>query len=383
MTLQKKFGRNYMKIAIDARLYGLKHAGIGRYVQNLLTQLSQIDQVNHYQIITSEDSQLTQLPNNHEIIKVNIKHYSLNEQLKLAYVINKLDADLVHYPHFNVPLLARKPYVLTIHDLLWHDRIGFDVTTLPKLQYLVKYAGYRFTISQAIKKSLYVITPADFVRNQVIKRFHKNHSKVVVTSEAADQLYHQTKKVAVNTTSLGVKKPFVVYTGSLYPHKNVLSLVQALAYVPSVDLVVSSARNVFAENFTRDVAKLGLSHRVKMLGFVDDLTLLGLYQQALALVQPSQSEGFGLTGLEAMASGLPVICSHNSVMYEVYGKAALFVDTTQPTEIAQSINRIMEDRSLRLRLKSLGTKQASKYSWSKTAEETLELYQKAHSLLEL
>lgn len=364
------------KIAIDARLYGLKHAGIGRYIQNLISQLSLLDTQNHYTIITNTQTQILDLPRHAKVIKTDIRHYSLMEQISMARLINNLDLDLVHFPHFNVPVMTKHPYVVTIHDLLWHDKIGFDVTTLSAPTYMVKYLGYRLVISRAIRNSAKIITPADQVKQTVQRRFSQHHSKVFVTHEAADELYHQPATLDMDLDQYGLRSPFVIYTGSLYPHKNVISVVRALKRLNNLSLAIVSARNVFADKFWQQVKDESMDKRVQMLGFVEDVSLRSLYDQAVCLVQPSQSEGFGLTGLEAMAAGLPVLCSQNSVMSEIYSKAALFVDTMDIDQLADALDRLSQEKDLRDRLSQAGIKRAKKFSWEKMAKQTLEIYKK-------
>lgn len=364
-----------MHIAIDARLYGLKHAGIGRYVLHLIKELSNVDSNNHYTLIVAPDTQLAQLPRNAKLITSDIRHYSLAEQIRFVSQLNAIDADLFHFPHFNVPLAFNRPYVVTIHDLLWHEKVGFEVTTLPKYVYLAKYVGYRLVIHQAITRAKHVLTPAQAVKDSIIAKFNQPASKITVTHEAADQVYFSAKKNLSILKKYQIKSPYIVYTGSLYPHKNVDRVVEALRKIEEVRLIIASARNIFTDRFWQRVVDLGMTERVHLLGFVPDDELAQIYCSALALVQPSQSEGFGLTGLEAMATGLPVICSRHSVMEEIYGQAAIFVDTTSALAIAQAIETFRRDTKLWQKMSRTGRTQAEQYGWDKLAQQTNQAYQ--------
>ena len=117
--------------------------------------------------------------------------------------------------------------------------------------------------------------------------------------------------------------------------------------------------------------------RVRLVGWVDDATLAGLYRMAICLVFPSLAEGFGLPVLEAMRRGLPVACSNTSSLPEVAGEAALYFDPTDTASITGAVDRIMGDRRLREQLSAAGEEQARKFSWSETAARTLESYQRA------
>lgn len=365
-----------MHIAIDARLYGVNHTGIGRYTQNLINQLAKLDTSNHYTLFVTDPKLITDTPKKCHLVTANIRHYTFSEQTVFLRLLYQQKADLYHFPHFNVPLLFNKPSIVTIHDLLWHEKIGFSATTLNPATYLAKYLGYRLVINSAVRRASHLITPTNHVKQNLIDRFNLPSEKISVTYEAAASQYSirpTTNPKLLNRYHLST--PFIIYTGSLYPHKNVISAVKALSHHPDLTLAIASARTVFTDKFLSQVKHLGLQNQVKILGFVPDTDLVALYSQALALTQPSQSEGFGLTGLEAMAAGLPVICSTHPVLKEIYGKAALFVDTSIPKNIASAINQLKSDPKLRNKLSKAGKSQASQYSWQKLGQQTLDIYQ--------
>jgi len=164
-----------------------------------------------------------------------------------------------------------------------------------------------------------------------------------------------------------MKTPYVVYTGNLYPHKNIPVLIRAVE-LAKVNLAIVCARSVFAD-------RLPVSPRVHFLGRLTDAELVALYKKALAFVFPSLIEGFGLPGLEAMAAGLPVIAARASCLPEIYGGAALFFDPHDPVNLADKIQALLIDKSLRQKLITAGHKQVKKYSWVKMSNETWEIYQ--------
>ncbi len=122
--------------------------------------------------------------------------------------------------------------------------------------------------------------------------------------------------------------------------------------------------------------KLGLQERVRFLGHVSPEDLLGLYNAAQVLVHPAFYEGFGLTPLEAMACGTPVIVSNSSSLPEVVGDAALLVEPTDVDGLAVAIWRVLSDTALREQMVKKGLQRARSFSWQKTAQETLEIYRR-------
>jgi len=139
-------------------------------------------------------------------------------------------------------------------------------------------------------------------------------------------------------------------------------------------LVIVSSRNVFLQKLAETVKRQNLSGVVNLVGFVPEEDLGGIYKEAMAVVQPSLSEGFGIPGLNAMAAGLPVVCSDIPVLHEVYGEAAIYFNPHDPKDIAGKIKKVLtSDTGSELAKK--GREQVKKYSWQKMAQETLEVYE--------
>lgn len=366
-----------MRIAIDARLFGLEHTGIGRYVKKLVEGISSSDSPHDFIFFVRP-------PHHHEIkstqkcqvVVADIGHYTLKEQFVLPKLITREHVDLVHFPHFNVPFLYRAPFIVTIHDLLWHNVLGFSVTTLDPLRYAVKYLGYRLVVRHAVSTAEKIIVPSLWVKKELEERFKLPDEKTVVTSEGVDRNF------SGNLPSLlqpEITQPYLVYTGSLYPHKNVLTLLKALSLInqkltPKMTLVLVSTRSIFTAKILAEAKSLGLSAWVKHLGFLEDTSLASLYSQSLAVIEPSTSEGFGLTGLEAMAASCPVIAARATALPEIYGHAALFFEPKNHEELAAQIQSLLKDPRQRLKLIKLGRAQAQKYTWEKMVNATLRVY---------
>ena len=372
-----------MKIVIDARLYGLENAGIGRYLINLINQIENQDTKNNYLILLRK-KYFKELRFSFNLQKVlaDYPHYSFKEQIFLPIQLIKLKPDLVHFPHFNVPLFYWGKYLVTIHDLIKHESRGMATTTRLSLFYWLKYLVYLFVVWLTIKKADKIITPSHFWKEELIKRYHLPAGKIIVTYEGIDEhlLKSQTKvKPEEILKKYKIKKPFVVYTGSLYPHKNVEILAKAIGKInQGLNLVIICARNVFYERFLLKIKKLGINRSVNLVGFVPDEEITAIYKEAKAFVFPSLWEGFGLPGLEAMGLGLPVLAARASCLPEVYGEAALYFNPYQTADLVKKIKKIKEDKKLRGELISKGLAQVKKYSWEKMAKETLKVYQSLH-----
>lgn len=168
-----------MKILIDARLYGLEHAGLGRYVMNLIHELSKIDRKNKYTLLLRSKYYMeVKLPANWTKVEADIKHYSLKEQIEIPKIIKNFSPDLVHFPHFNVPLFYRGNYIVTIHDMLMHKFLGLSATTLPALFYFVKQAAYRIVFANAVRGALKIIVPSKAVKDELMEAFLIKKEKI-------------------------------------------------------------------------------------------------------------------------------------------------------------------------------------------------------------
>lgn len=370
MTVKRKM----KTVLIDARLAGLENAGIGRYVQSLCERLE-------FSSRRGEGGEgLEGLDGRREAINIlsvrsGPKHYSLMEQLRFPSILKNLQPDLAHFPHFNVPLLYNEPFVVTIHDLLWHERVGFSATTLPKWLYLIKYIGYRAVLRHAILRSEAIIVPSKWVKGKIVERFPEAEGKIKVIYEGVAKVFSSTGDKDYNNYK-DYNFPYLIYIGSLYPHKNVAVILNVLKYFDDLKLVVVCARSVFRQRFEAEIEKRGLRGKVIFAGFVPDEELAVLYRKAAAFVFPSLSEGFGLPGLEAMAAGCPVISSNAGALPEIYGGAAVYFDPKNEAELTEKIREIREDRGYRKNMIELGKERVKIFTWERCAKETLEVYQR-------
>ncbi|MFH1561645.1 MAG: glycosyltransferase family 1 protein [Patescibacteria group bacterium] len=372
------------RIVIDARMYE-PGIGISRYLSQLLEQFKLLKLTKKFELIliVKKDRQKeirSWLGNGFQYCPARSKHYSLGEQIEIPYLLWKLKPDLVHFPHFNVPLWGSGKFVVTIHDLIKHHFSGRQTTTKNQSLYLVKRFGYLFVSRQAIKKAQAIIVPSAYWQKELVSNFKISPDKVNVTHEAVDpnfgKLSGDGKRVL---KEYRVKQPFFLYVGSVYPHKNVISLLRAIKKTASTRLVIVCSRNVFVDRLEKMVRKMGLEKRVSFTGFVADDKLAWLYHQATALVHPSLMEGFGLTGLEAMAVQCPVLSSTASCLPEIYGPAVLYFDPLNPDQIADCLTKINQP-AVAKKLIDLGNQQVKKYSWAKMARQTIQIYEDCLSL---
>lgn len=365
-----------MKIGIDVRLWGTQHAGIGRYTEELVRNLQDIDtDIEYVLFCRKNDSDKIPVKANWRRVVADIPHYTLREQVLLPGIFKRENLDLLHVPHFNVPIRYKGRFIVTIHDILWHQMKGLNFTTLPAPLYLIKHLGYRAVVKNAVSRAEKIIVPSKSVKTDLIKTFNVAEAKIAVIYEGISTLQFSYARAYKN----GILRQYILYVGSLYPHKNVESVVRALKLVPNAqslvpNLVVVCGRSIFWEKFKKFIEKENAQSFVKLVGYVSDKELGALYKNAQAFVFPTLSEGFGLPGLEAMAAGTPVVCSDIPVLHEIYGDAVLYFNPRDANDITNKIMQILANEKLRAELVSKGKSKVKLYSWRKMAEETLKVY---------
>jgi len=371
-----------MRILLDGRLYGLENAGLGRYVINLIEGLAEIDDKNQYLILLRKRYfNRLKLPKNWQKVLADFRHYSLLEQIRLPGLIRKQNPDIIHFPHFNVPIFCPKPFVVTIHDILMHKYKGREATTLPLPIYRLKRFFYRPVFKKAVIASVKIIVPSKAVKKELVDYYRLDGDKIIVTYEGLD------KRVVPKGSGKGLLKkykltsPYFIYAGNAYLHKNLRRAIEAVVSLnkqrkEKVILAIASARNIFTERLERVIKELKADKYVRLLGFVPDEDLGHLYKNSQAFVYPSFSEGFGLPGLEAIAAGTLVLASEIAVFKEVYKDNVLYFNPFDFSSIESSLEEALKMPAVRRReLIRKAQEFIQRYSWSKMAKQTLKIYE--------
>ncbi len=357
-------------LLIDARLYGLEHAGIGRYVKGLVEHLPQDPEIS-ISIITHPSHANEKSFSRFKVIPAKHHPYSYSSQIELLKILYQEKPDLLHFPHFTISPLWMGKMVVTIHDLIKHESRGLETTTKNGLFYWPKYFQYLAIVRLAIRRSSRVFVPSNYWKERLIEKYNVAPNKIIVTYEGVDRVFFGKGK----KPNIKIKTPYIIYVGNVYPHKNVDTIIKAVKILDGkVHLYISCARSVFWERTKQMIKKLNAEDFVTHLGFAPDEELVYLYKNSLAFVTASKIEGLGLPGLEAMASGAPVISSDASCLPEVYGNAAEYFPPNNTKELVNKIELLMGNNALRRELIAKGKKQVIKYGWEKMATKTWQAY---------
>ena len=387
-----------MKIALDVRR--ISDFGVGTYIRNLLQAIAAQNSPHSFHLICSAEDQpqLPQLPENFQIEIYNRRDSSRSDHFGLPSYIASLGVDLTHIPFHRVPLMMRAPYIVTIHDLasLFYD----DATGM-------LHAARVFRLKRGLENAARIIAVSGATQRDVVNLVPRAADRVHLIYNAPDpQFFAHGAHGAHGTTGANrsdaaamarerhrileryqIRYPFLLYTGSIRPQKNIPRLIEAFAVVrqklenhggyKDLRLIIIGDDISRYPNVRRAMIQSRVEQSVRFLGFVPLETLRVFHELATAFVFPSLYEGFGLPPLEAMASGTPVIASQVSSLPEVVGGAAMLVNPENVFDIARGITEVLLNAELREDLITRGRRQAARFSWARTAQEVLNVYNEA------
>jgi len=360
------------RIVIDARESG---TSTGRYVDKLIEHLHALQPQQHQFVILTKAERLefmAHIAPAFVTIETPFKEFTFDEQRGFKKQLDSLEADLVHFAMVQQPIRYRGRVVTTMHDL---TTARFKNPDKNPAVFAVKQSVYKWLNKRAAHKSLAVITPTQYVKDDVVAYTGIKPDKVTVTYEAADFI----NEAPVPLDGLAGKQ-FIMYVGRPTPHKNLGRLIQAFAELqknlPELHLVLAGKLDANYRLHEAAVQTAGLPN-VVFTDFISDAQLRWLYEHCSAYVFPSLSEGFGLPGLEAMMHGAPVVSSNATCLPEVYGEAACYFNPLNEADMAAKIGEVLTNTSLRDHLIFQGKRRAAEYSWERMAEQTLAVYDAA------
>ncbi len=368
-----------MRIGIDARFYGSLGKGLGRYTERLITYLEQLAPEDEFVVFLRQENWEHYTPANARFTKqlADYRWYGVAEQYHMPRLVRAAGIDLMHYPHFNVPLLSPSPFIVTIHDLILTHFPTRRATTLGPVTYWAKQLAYRVTLSRAVSRAAHILTVSNFTKQDIQQYFGYDPKKITVTYEAVDPFPPPDADDAALVRAAGIAGRYLLYVGNAYPHKNLEQFITFLKALPAtfadLSLVVVCKPDYFLDRFRNQVQVAGLASRVHFPGYVDDASLGALYRHAHAYVFPSLYEGFGLPPLEAMAQGAPVLSSDAACMPEVLGDAAIYFNPKDVRGMLAALERLSTP-SFRDAHVHAGKQWVQRYAWRALAEQTLAVY---------
>ena len=371
-----------MRIGIDARIAHYTGGGISQYTIHLAKALAELSQDDEFVLLQSSKDRrhLVHGPHVRRVSMWTPSHNRFEQQwLQVELSARHLGLDLLHSTDFIPPLhLNSFKSVITVHDLAflrWPHFLTEDS------------ARYYGQVDQAVDRADHIIAVSQSTRDDLIGMLGAPPEKITVVYEAADPVYRpipREEALASYKDKHLLPEEFILFVSTIEPRKNITALLRAYAllrerYRVTTGLVLAGGVGWQSEQIFEEVEQLDLTDHVTFLGRVNNGDLLYLYNLARCLAHPALYEGFGLTPLEAMASGTPVVVSNVSSLPEVVGDAGLLVDPNDVEDLAVALQRVLTDDALHATLREKGLARASVFSWQRAAQETMAIYQRALS----
>lgn len=368
-----------LRIAVDMRR--MHNTGIGRYARNILSSVVAEGSRHEYLAVVQDEGDadgVRALAPGTRCVIAPARQYSFRELLRAPDLPTPID--VWHSPHpFHWGLGARHRTVLTVLDLT-------QLTHAIGLRNLVLREPIRAVLWTACRRADRFVAISATTR----ERFHRGmgiaREKIHVTPLATDARFAEAVDpalVAAARARWALAGRVVLYVGMTQPHKNLVRLLDAMALLgrdggaPARLAIAGPVVPAERVPLQARIRELGIEGRVRFLDWLSDDEVRLAYHMADVVVQPSLSEGFGLTVLEAMQCGTPCVVSDLPVLREVAGTAALFVDPLDPAAIAGGLRAVLADPVRARELRALGRANAANFSWRRAARETIAAYEAA------
>lgn len=367
-----------MKIGIDIRILSFHHnkAGIYQYVYNLVSNLLSVDAQNEYILLST----IRGFRGDEKISSHFVRRFSgrlstlFLEKLSVPVEVLIGKINIFHGPCFFIPRSLSSKSIVTIHDLLPFRHPEF----LPvKWNNAVKKSTYA-----SVKKADSIIAVSDYTKNEIMDLFKIPGERIRVIHNGISPIFKQVKdqsKINDVKAKYGVNGPYLLFVGNIEPKKNIEKLIRAFVMLRNetdykYSLLIAGGKAWHYPKVRDLVRELQISNEIIFTDVVEDDELPHLYSGAELFVFPSLHEGFGIPVIEAMSCGTPVVTSNATSIPEIAGDAALLIDPSSESEIAEAMHKILSSSIIRGQLIKKGIERAKKFSWEKTSLETLKLY---------
>lgn len=365
-----------MKIGIIFQNFNENRTGIDRYGFELINSLYKQNKNNRFLVIGEKKLNIPNKNFYNLLVKNPFKYYRTHLWYNyLPYKLKNIGIEVLHNVS-QIPTFfgLSKNTIITIFDISI-----FTTNTHPFHRIILNKLFFKRTLNHSQK----IISISEFTKKELIRYFNIPESKIKVIYLAADKKFKPLPKRMIKKV---IKKnnlyfPYILYVGTLEPRKNIPNLLRAYSKIKDKippKLVITGKKGWKYKEIFETINNLKLENDVIFTGYVPEEDLPALYNGAELFVYPSYYEGFGLPPLEAMQCGCPVITSNTSSLPEVVGKAGIMVNPNNIGEIANAMFKVLNNKSLRRKMIKNGLKQAKKFSWEKTARETLKIYKEVY-----
>lgn len=367
-----------MNIGIDGRAAKwYRGTGIGTYTYQLINNINKIDKFNKYLLFLPENSHL-ELNENFTINS--IEESSTNnfwDEVNSPNILNNTNIELYHVPQNGVGLSSN---INCLKTITLHDIIPLRMPETVSDRYLNIFHNH---LPKIIKNCDGIITVSEFSKDDIANEFNYPREKIFVTPLAAEDIYMPLNKSYCKSflkSKYNIDKDFLLYVGGYSPRKNIIGILEAFSLLDksirdNLYVIITGKKGISYSIYMKRAEDLGIKNSVVFTDFIPLEHLPIFYNASEFLVYPSFYEGFGLPPLEAMACGTPVITSNVTSIPEICSDSALLIDPNNIDTLSLSMNKLINDKSLKISMIEAGLKTSVKYSWINTAKNTIKAYE--------
>ncbi len=368
------------RVLVDATAVPADRGGVGRYVDGLIAALGKTDADLAIACQRADAERYGRMAPRADVVPgpAAISHRPARlawEQTGLPLVAEQVGANVVHSPHYTLPLRAGRPVVVTVHDATFF--------TQPEVHTAVKGTFFRSATRTTLRRATRVIVPSKATRDELVRLLEADPTRIDVAYHGVDHdVFHAPTddERAHVAARLGVHGPYVAFLGTLEPRKNVPNLirgwVQAVHWRDEPPALVLAGGSGWDDEVDAAIAEVPSHLRVLRPGYLRFSDLRGFLGGATVVAYPSHGEGFGLPVLEAMACGAPVLTTHRLSLPEVGGDAVAYTEP-DAAAIAESLSALLDDADRRASLAAAGMSRAREFTWEASAEAHLASYARA------
>jgi glycosyltransferase involved in cell wall biosynthesis len=370
-----------LRVLVDATDVPTDRGALGRYVDGLIGALSSAGADLAVACQRADAQRYERLAPGARVVAgpAALGHRSARlawEQSGLPLVAQQVAADVIHMPHYSMPLRPGRPTVVTVHDVTY--------LTEPSLHPPASAILFKAAIRNAARRATRLIVPSGATRDALVRELGVEASRIDVAHHGVDvRLFRRPSpaEVAAVSDRLGLHgKPYIAFLGSLEPRKNVAALIEgwasAVADIADPPALVLAGGGGWSEEVDAAIASVPPHLRLCRPGYLPFGDLPGYLGGALVAAFPSRGEGFGLPVLEAMACGAPVLTTHLTSLPEVGGDAVEYAEP-DAAAIGAALRRLIEDPSRRDSLGIAGHARAQQFTWAASAAAHLDSYKRA------
>lgn len=369
-----------MKIAIEAqRIFRSNKHGMDFVALELVRELQKLDKKNEYFILVAPgDDRCLEESENFRIVELRMPSYLLWEQVALPRAVKRIKPDILHCTSNTAPISGKAPLMVTLHDIIFLEK---EATRNKSWYQRMGRIYRRLVVPRILPRCRKIVTVSEFERQHILRFLNLPDELLQAVYNGYNQYFYPREDISDVRQKYRLPEQYFFFLGNTDPKKNAPNVLKAYAdYLKRSKikkaLVVADMSPEILSEILREKNCEDIGSYIILPGYIRNSDLAFIYSGASVFLYPSLRESFGIPILEAMACGTPIITSNSSAMPEIAGNGACLIDPFRAETITDALLRYEEDPDYYQQQIAYGLERVKSFSWTKTAENMLDIYQK-------